>query len=226
MILAVAAVAMAAQAPNTWQMGGGRTWMSPPTPQACPRKYPCSPADFRVAMAKGKAMLEAMARGGDVWAMRGLGHMLLNSVGADHDPAGAMGWFYEAAVRGDRESMQMLAIGFRDGLGVDADPKLSKFWLDRSLASPHDSVPATYFAYSIAKQCGPEPLQKIIFTWLDDERLALVYDGTLEAGNIDCLRGWAAGPNAGMANGMMTIASDVWPPAASKPSRQPDKRDR
>jgi len=140
-LIVAAALALAAAPTDTWNMGGGRSWMNPPRlPGDCgPYQYPCTPSDgqafwdhFRKETAKSLAVLETAAKRGDSVSMRLLGYVLIGGVGVEHDEGAAMGWFYEAALRGDAPSMFMLGRGFADGVGVAPDPKLADFWLKRA----------------------------------------------------------------------------------------------
>ena len=65
--------------------------------------------------------------------MRSIGLILLRGEGdAPVDTTAAMGWFYEAAVRGDALAMRALADGFEHGVGVAADPQLASYWRGRA----------------------------------------------------------------------------------------------
>jgi TPR repeat protein len=63
------------------------------------------------------------------------GYMLLNGIMGPKDEVAAMGWFYEAAIRGHPKAMYALGCAFRDGVGVARDTKLSKYWLNRAAAA-------------------------------------------------------------------------------------------
>lgn len=85
------------------------------------------------------AWFQRGARQGSVPSMRSIGLILLRGEGGvQADPAAAMGWFYEAALRGDALSMRALADGFERGVGVAPDPALASFWRDRA-ASAHNA---------------------------------------------------------------------------------------
>jgi TPR repeat protein len=88
---------------------------------------------------QGLAWFQYGAQRGSVPSMRSIGLILLRGeANAPADPAAAMGWFYEAALRGDRLSMQALADGFEQGVGVERDPALASYWRDRA-ANAHDA---------------------------------------------------------------------------------------
>ena len=70
---------------------------------------------------------------GSTPAMRALGLIYRDGAGGiGADKGQALGWFYEAALRGDGESMFALARAFGQGEGVAADPALARYWLERS----------------------------------------------------------------------------------------------
>jgi TPR repeat protein len=121
---------------------GGRTWLLPAKlPRCMPSGYCFSLKDLRETKRSREAerlegqRIQADARRGDVRAMAQMGFMLLNGIMMPKDEAAAMGWFYEAAIRGEVVSMFALGCAFRDGVGVAADPKISRFWLGRARAS-------------------------------------------------------------------------------------------
>jgi TPR repeat protein len=88
---------------------------------------------------EGLPLLRRAARLGSAPAMRVIGHVLLRGgAGVRPDPAAAMGWFYEAALRDDGESMYALALAFDEGVGVGRDPALSRFWLRRAADRGYD----------------------------------------------------------------------------------------
>jgi TPR repeat protein len=140
MMLVALAIAMGLPPVNTWDMGGGRSWMNPPKlGSECIYSLSCSDKrrkklwhDFLNETAKSMAVIETAPKGGDPVAMRVLGLMLIGGVGVVHDEGAAIGWFYEAAIRGDAPSMYVLGRAFQDGVGVAPDPKLSAFWLQRA----------------------------------------------------------------------------------------------
>jgi TPR repeat protein len=79
------------------------------------------------------AWFQRGARQGSVPSMRSIGLILLRGEGnVAADPEAAMGWFYEAALRGDSISMRALAEGFERGLGVAPDPQLASYWRERA----------------------------------------------------------------------------------------------
>jgi TPR repeat protein len=74
--------------------------------------------------------------------MRSIGLILLRGEGdVRADPAAAMGWFYEAALRGDALSMRALADGFEQGVGVGRDPALASFWRERAATAHNAQAP-------------------------------------------------------------------------------------
>jgi TPR repeat protein len=104
--------------------------------------YNCAVQTYRLgAAARSLPMFQRAAQLGSKDAMRQIGIMMLHGqAGLRADPAQAMGWFYEAAVRNDAPSMFMLSRAFRDGIGVPRDPALARFWLER--AAEHDYADA------------------------------------------------------------------------------------
>ena len=73
---------------------------------------------------------------GSVPAMRTLGLIYLRGErDAPMDVAQALGWFHEAAKRGDGASMYALGIAFEQGVGVEADPALARYWIGRAAAA-------------------------------------------------------------------------------------------
>jgi TPR repeat protein len=80
------------------------------------------------------AQLQTLARLGDSSAMRCIGLMLLTGTVIGPDVEGAIGWFYEAATRGDAFSMAILGCAFEQGVGVERDLKLADFWQARAAA--------------------------------------------------------------------------------------------
>jgi hypothetical protein len=129
------ALAMQSNVPNTWQMGGGRAWMNPPTVNCRFRIPKCRPeldANFRLSVIDSTAIVEAGAKRGYVPAMRLMGYMLFDGNKLQPDQAAAAGWFYEAAIRGDHASMIMLSHVFYNGIGVEPDQRLADYWLKRA----------------------------------------------------------------------------------------------
>jgi TPR repeat protein len=128
-------LAIQSNAPNTWEMGGGRTWMNPPTAN-CQFKIPkCRPdlgANFHLLVIDSTVFVEAAAKRGYVPAMRQMGYMLFDGNKMQPDQEAAAGWFYEAAIRGDHASMIMLSHAFYNGIGVELDQKLADYWLKRA----------------------------------------------------------------------------------------------
>lgn len=83
----------------------------------------------------GVAWFRRAAREGSAPAMRSLGLIYLRGAdGVRADSAEAMGWFYEAALRDDAQSMYALARAFQEGVGVERDPQLARYWLERAAA--------------------------------------------------------------------------------------------
>jgi len=75
------------------------------------------------------------AREGSVQAMRALGGIYMRGDGEiPRNAAEAMGWFYEASMRDDAEAMYALSQGFARGVGVERDPRLARYWLERAAA--------------------------------------------------------------------------------------------
>jgi len=83
--------------------------------------------------AQGVVWFRQAARQGSAPAMRSLGLVYLRGDrGIRANPAEAVGWFYEAALRDDAQSMYALARAFEEGVGVERDPALARFWLQRA----------------------------------------------------------------------------------------------
>ncbi len=89
-------------------------------------------------LAEGTSLLRAAARNGDVRALRALGQMQLEGYRVPRDPAGAMGYFYQAALAGDAPSMFILGRAFDKGIGVKTDQKLAAYWLGKAKAAGYD----------------------------------------------------------------------------------------
>ena len=104
------------------------------------RAFQCGVAAYNFyGVRQGLAWFQYGARQGSVPSMRSIGLILLRGeANAPADPAAAMGWFYEAALRGDRLSMRALADGFEQGIGVARDPALAAYWRERA-ATAHDA---------------------------------------------------------------------------------------
>jgi TPR repeat protein len=102
------------------------------------RAYQCGVSTLSYYGARRSlAWFQRGAREGSVPSMRTIGLILLRGEGdVRADPAAAMGWFYEAALRGDGLSMRALADGFEQGIGVGRDPALARYWRDRAARTP------------------------------------------------------------------------------------------
>lgn len=102
------------------------------------RAYQCGVSAFGYYGARQSlAWFQRGARQGSVSSMRAIGLILLRGEGdVRADPAAAMGWLYEAAVRGDSISMRALADGFEHGIGVAPDRALASFWRERAARTP------------------------------------------------------------------------------------------
>ncbi|HTU10288.1 MAG TPA: hypothetical protein VMG08_05250 [Allosphingosinicella sp.] len=98
------------------------------------REYQCGVAAFNYYGARQSlAWFQHGAREGSVPAMRSIGLILLRGEGdVDADATAAMGWFYEAALRGDGLAMRALADGFQHGVGVAPDARLASYWRERA----------------------------------------------------------------------------------------------
>jgi TPR repeat protein len=139
-VMLTLAVLLATAAPtDTWHMGGGRAWMTPPK-LGKERKeeelfqwfQQCGTKCRDEVAAREAARIQERARKGDVRAMRVTGFMLLNGFMLSQDQPAAVGWFYEAAIRNDPVSMFVLGCAFQYGVGVPADQKLATFWRQRA----------------------------------------------------------------------------------------------
>jgi TPR repeat protein len=58
---------------------------------------------------------------GNIDAQYALGEALLTGAGQNGNPVEAIGWFRKAAAQGHLQAFMMLAISYRDGVGVPAD---------------------------------------------------------------------------------------------------------
>jgi hypothetical protein len=123
----------------------GRTWLVPPKlPKCFPNGYCFSEEELREAEEAGATeaakkaarkeadRIAALAKKQNVGEMARYGYMLLNGIIVPRDEVGAMGWFYEAAQKDDPMSMYALGCGFKHGVGVAQDLKLSAYWQDRA----------------------------------------------------------------------------------------------
>jgi len=110
-----AALALMSQSTD-WNLAGSAAWRNAATHTA---------ADAKV--------VQALARHGDVQAMRDYGLMLWQGQNVRPDHEAALGWFYEAAIRNDAASMYMLGVAFERGDGVGRDPKLAEYWINRAI---------------------------------------------------------------------------------------------
>jgi TPR repeat protein len=127
----------AAQDPRGTHVGGFIPSGGPPSvgSTGCSRRaFECGALFYSLNRdQEGLAWLQYGARHGSAPSMRSIGFILLRGEdGARADPAAAMGWFYEAALRNDAISMLALSRGFERGVGVERDPALARFWLERA----------------------------------------------------------------------------------------------
>jgi TPR repeat protein len=144
LIAAVSGLALAspalAQDPRGARASGftGSAWMgSEPRPRNCrAHEYECGVQAYEhYGPRAAAAWFQRGARRGSAPAMRSLGLLFLRGAeGVRADPAAAMGWFYEAALRDDAMSMYALSRAFEDGVGVERDPAIARFWLERAAA--------------------------------------------------------------------------------------------
>ena len=132
MLLAMALAAVSP--PGNFQFGGGRAWYDAASVSRCVREAViCADLALREGTpAQAVAYLQAGAKAGDPLAMRSLGLMLVRGEHVRRDQPTALGWFYEAALRGDAESMLILATAFDRGIGTKADPRLARYWRARA----------------------------------------------------------------------------------------------
>jgi hypothetical protein len=140
---AMAAMPAAAQSVSIGHIAGPPNYSGPGAPDqgisACrARAYQCGVSVYGYYGARQSlAWFQRGARQGSAPSMRAIGLILLRGEGdVRADPAAAMGWFYEAALRGDGLSMQALADGFDQGIGVARDPALASFWRARAARTP------------------------------------------------------------------------------------------
>lgn len=107
------------------------------------KNAPCRTREFQCGVRaydyygpqSGIAWFRQAARRGSTPAMRSLGLIYLRGAdGVRADPAAAMGWFYEAALRDDAQSMYALSRAFEEGVGVEPDAPLARYWLERAAA--------------------------------------------------------------------------------------------
>ena len=141
--VAMAATPAAAQSVSIGHIAGPPNYSGPGAPDqgisACrARAYQCGVSAFGYYGARRSlAWFQRGARQGSVPSMRAIGLILLRGDGdVRADPVAAMGWLYEAAVRGDAISMRALADGFEHGIGVAPDPALASFWRARAARTP------------------------------------------------------------------------------------------
>lgn len=83
----------------------------------------------------GLGCIQHSAAAGDIRSIRALGLMRLRGEYLTRDQEAAVSYFFEAALRGDAESMFLLGQCFTRGLGVAADQRLGQFWLNRAAAN-------------------------------------------------------------------------------------------
>jgi TPR repeat protein len=139
--LAALATAAPAQNPTGPSMNAGRFVSSPGALDTVNRNTLCRHHEFQcgvdaydqVGPRAGVAWFRQAARQGSMPAMRALGLIYLHGApGVPANRAEALGWFYEAALREDRESMFALGRAFQDGVGVGRDPQLASYWIEQS----------------------------------------------------------------------------------------------
>jgi TPR repeat protein len=114
---------------STFYDGGGRN-------ASCRNAFLCGVRAYDYdGPQSGIAWFRKAARKGSTPAMRSLGLIYLRGArGVPANPSEAAGWFYEAALRDDAQSMYALARVFEEGVGVERDPALARFWLERAAA--------------------------------------------------------------------------------------------
>jgi TPR repeat protein len=107
------------------------------------RAFQCGVTAFNFyGVRQSLAWFQRGARQGSVPSMRSIGLILIRGEGnVPADPAAAMGWFYEAALRGDALSMRALADGFEQGVGVARDPALASYWRERAAGARNAQAP-------------------------------------------------------------------------------------
>jgi TPR repeat protein len=146
----VSAVSLAALASSAWAadprgsralsrpyIAGSSTFYDAGRNASCrTRQFQCGVAAYDYdGPQSGIAWFRRAAREGSTPAMRSLGLIYLRGArGVPANPAEAAGWFYEAALRDDGQSMYALARVFEEGIGVGRDPALARFWLERAAA--------------------------------------------------------------------------------------------
>jgi TPR repeat protein len=139
--LAALATAAPAQNPTGPSMNAGRFVTSPGARDSVNRNAACRHREFRCGVdaydqlgpRAGIAWFRQAAREGSAPAMRALGLIYLHgAAGVPANRAEALGWFYEAALREDRESMFALGRAFQDGVGVGRDTHLASYWIEQS----------------------------------------------------------------------------------------------
>lgn len=104
--------------------------------------YDCAmQAYHRFGPASGAYWFRHAARQGSVPAMRALGSLYVRGEpGVDRNTAEGMGWFYEAALRNDGAAMYALSQGFEQGVGVERDSRLARYWLQRAADNGSDEA--------------------------------------------------------------------------------------
>jgi TPR repeat protein len=140
--LSVLATAAPAENPTGPSMNAGRFVASPGafdvvnrnTSSCRHREFQCGVQAYDYSGPRtGVAWFRVAARQGSTPAMRALGLIYLHgAAGVPANRAEALGWFYEAALRDDRESMFALGRAFQDGVGVGRDTHLASFWIEQS----------------------------------------------------------------------------------------------
>ena len=99
----------------------------------CMRSFDRGVAAIRAGfVGDGVNCLQRSAAQGDTRALRAIGLMLLNGEYLAPAPEEAVGYFYEASLRGDAESMYLLGQSFSRGIGVARDDEIGRFWLNRA----------------------------------------------------------------------------------------------
>ncbi len=125
-------------------------WLAVPSPDLWnterSREFDCRGAFDRGVTAiragyvrDGLGCIQHSAAAGDVRSIRALGLMRLRGEYLARDQEAAVSYFYEAALRGDAESMFLLGQCFTRGIGVAADQRLGQFWLNRAAATGYTS---------------------------------------------------------------------------------------
>ena len=86
------------------------------------------------------SFLVGKAKDGNVWAMKELGAFYAGEGGLANHPEKSLYWFHEAAKTGDHASALLVGVAFAQGVVVEADTALARFWLEKAAASQDSAI--------------------------------------------------------------------------------------